>query len=157
MLGNTILGGGFFSRLYNDLRVHSGYVYSVESELSWHRTRSAYSVSFGCDPQNVARARALLVRDIEEMQTTPVSDTELTRAKAQMLRHVPMQMASIDSIAGTYLRLTDLGLPLDTLAVGAKKIFAASAGDIEQAFRANLRPRDLAQVVKGPAEAINNK
>ena len=157
MLGNTILGGGFFSRLYNDLRVHSGYVYSVESELSWHRTRSAYTVSFGCDPQNVSRARALLVRDIEAMQTSPVSDTELTRAKAQMLRHVPMQMASIDSIAGTYLRLADLGLPLDTLQVGAKKIFASTAADIEAAFRADLRPGDLAQVVKGPAEAVNNK
>ena len=153
MLGNTILGGGFFSRLYNDLRVHSGYVYSVESELSWHRTRSLYSVSFGCDPQNVTRARALLVRDIEAMQTSPVTDTELTRAKAQMLRHLPMQRASIESIAGTYLRLADLGLPLDTLEVGAKKIFAATAGDIEQAFKGNLRPEDLAQVVKGPAEA----
>ena len=151
MLGNTILGGGFFSRLYNDLRVHSGYVYSVESELSWHRTRSTYSVSFGCDPQNVVRARALLVRDIEAMQTAPVSDVELTRAKAQMLRHVPMQRASIDSIAGTYLRLADLGLPLDTLEVGAKRIYAATAGDIEQAFRANLRARDLAQIIKGPA------
>ena len=157
MLGNTILGGGFFSRLYNDLRVHSGYVYSVESDLSWHRTRSAYTVSFGCDPQNVVRARALLVRDIKAMQATPVSETELTRAKAQMLRHLPMQRASIESIAGTYLRLADLGLPLDTLEVGAKKIFAASAADIERAFAENLRPADLAQVIKGPAEAVNNK
>jgi zinc protease len=151
MLGNTILGGGFFSRLYGDLRVRTGYVYSVESELIWHRTRSDYTVSFGCDPQNVGRARSLLVRDIKAMQDAPVSDTELNRAKAQMLRHIPMQLASIDSIAGLYLRLQDLGLPLDTLETGAKRIFAASAGDIQQAFRADLRPDELAQIVKGPA------
>ena len=152
MLGNTILGGGFFSRLYADLRIRTGYVYSVQSELVWHRTRSDYTVSFGCDRQNVGPARALLVHDIQAMQTEPVSDTELTRAKAQMLRHIPMQMASIDSIAGTYLRLEDLGLPLNTLDIGARQIFAATAADIQRAFRDNLRPADLAQVVKGPAD-----
>jgi zinc protease len=150
MLGNTILGGGFFSRLYGDLRVKTGYVYSVESELSWHRTRSDYTVSFGCDPQNVDKARGLVAQDIASMQAAPVSDAELTRAKAEMLRHIPMQLASIDSIAGTYLRLEDLGLPLNSLDIGAKRIFAATAGDIQAAFKANLRPGDLAQVVKGP-------
>ena len=153
MLGNTILGGGFFSRLYSDLRIRTGYVYSVESALSWHRTRSDYTVSFGCDPQNVDRARALIARDIAAMQTAPVSDLELTRAKAQMLRHIPMQLASIDGIAETYLRLTDLGLPLDTLDVAARQVFAATPADIQAAFRADLRPDDLVQIVRGPPPA----
>jgi zinc protease len=150
MLGNTILGGGFFSRLYADLRIRTGYVYSVQSDLVWHRTRSDYTVSFGCDSQNVGKARALLVHDIETMQQSPVSDVELTRAKAQLLRHIPMQLASIDSIAGTYLRLEDLGLPLNALEIGAKRIYETSAADIQAAFKANLRPKDLAQIVKGP-------
>ncbi len=150
MLGNTILGGGFFSRLYRDLRIKTGYVYSVESELEWNRTRSDYSVSFGCDPQNVAKARALLVHDIQDMQNAPVSDIELTRAKAQMLRRLPMQRDSIGGIAGLYLRLTDLGLPLDTPQVGAQRIYAATADQIQNSFRVLLRPQDLAQVVKGP-------
>jgi zinc protease len=150
MLGNTILGGGFFSRLYRDLRIKTGYVYSVDSALNWGRTRSDYSASFGSDAQNVGRARALLVRDIKDMQSTPVSDTELTRAKAQMLRRLPMQRASISAIAALYLRLTDLGLPLDTPQTGAKRIFNATAADIQNQFRSALRPDDLAQVVKGP-------
>jgi zinc protease len=150
MLGNTILGGGFFSRLYRDLRIKSGYVYSVDSALDWGRTRSLYSASFGSDPQNVARARALLVRDLKDMQTTPVSDTELTRAKAQMLRRLPMQRDSIGTIAALYLRLVDLGLPLDTPQIGAQRIFAATAGQIQADFGKYLRPDALAQVVKGP-------
>jgi zinc protease len=153
MLGNTILGGGFFSRLYRDLRIKSGYVYSVDSALEWKRTRSDYSVSFGCDPQNVDRARALLVHDVKDMQTNPVTDNELTRAKAQMLRRLPMQRASIEAIAALYLRLVDLGLPLDTPQIGAERIFAATAPQIQDAFKSYLRPDDLAQVVKGPALA----
>ncbi len=150
MLGNTILGGGFFSRLYRDLRIKTGYVYSVESSLNWDRTRSDYTVSFGCDPQNVAKARGLLVSDIKAMQSAPVTDLELTRAKAQMLRRLPMQRDSIDGMAGLFLRLSDLGLPLDTPDQGARRIFAATAAQIQDAFKTYLRPDDLAEVVKGP-------
>jgi zinc protease len=151
MLGNTVLGGGFFSRLYRDLRVKSGYVYSVDSALDWHRTRSFYAVSFGSDLPNVSKARALLVHDIKDMQDHPVSDIELTRAKAQMLRRLPMQRASLDSLAELFLRLEELGLPLDTPQQGAAKIFSATAGQIQDMFKTYLRPDDLAQVVKGPA------
>ena len=150
MLGNTVLGGGFFSRLYRDLRIKTGYVYSVQSSLNWDRTRSDYTVEFGCDPQNVGHAHAALVADIKAMQAAPVSDLELTRAKAQMLRRLPMQRDSIDGMAALYLRLTDLGLPLDTPEKGARTIFAATAPDIQNAFKTYLRPDDLAQVVKGP-------
>jgi zinc protease len=150
MLGNTILGGGFFSRLYRDLRVKSGYVYSVESELDWYRNRSFYNVSFGSDPQNVDKARGLLVRDVKDMQEKPVDDIELTRAKAQMLRRLPMQRASIDALAELYLRLEQLGLPLDTPQIGAARIYGSTAAQIQAAFKTYLRPDDLAQVVKGP-------
>ncbi len=150
MLGNTILGSGFSSRLYRDLRVRTGYVYTVSSALDWTRTRADYSVSFGADPDNVDRARALVVRDIVDMQTAPVAEAELTRAKAQVLRRLPMQRASVGAIAGLYLHLADLGLPLDTEQVAARRYLEITAPEIRAAFAMWLRPADLAQVVKGP-------
>ena len=150
MLGNVILGGGFSSRLYQDLRVKTGYVYSVSSALDWSRTRAEYTVSFGADGENVDRARALVVRNLRNMQTTPVGEAELTRAKAQVLRRLPMQRASVGAIAGLYLRLADLGLPFDAQDLAARRYLAITAPEIQQAFAAALRPDDLAQVVKGP-------
>jgi zinc protease len=151
MIGNTILGSGFSSRLYRDLRVRTGYVYNVESQVDFGRTRCDYSASFGADPDKVDKARALLVQDIKDLQTSPVSDTELTRAKAQMLRRLPMQRASVDGLAELYLRYVELGLPLDTPQVAAQHYFDATAGQVQAAFRTYLRPDDLAEVVKGPA------
>jgi zinc protease len=150
MLGNVILGSGFSSRLYRDLRVLTGYVYSVSSDLDWSRTRADYSVSFGADPENVDKARALVVRNLKEMQATPVSEAELTRAKAELLRQLPMQRASIGAIAGQYLRLTDLGLPLDAAHDAAEHYAAVTAEQIRSAFATWLRPDDLSFVVKGP-------
>ena len=150
MLGNVILGGGFSSRLYRDLRIKSGYVYSVSSELDWSRTRGDYGVSFGADGENVEKARQLVVRDLRDMQTTPVSEGELNRAKAEQLRRIPMQRDSIGGIAGQYLRLSDLGLPFDDEQTLAAHYLHITAADIQHAFATWLRPGDLAEVVRGP-------
>ncbi len=151
MVGNTILGSGFSSRLYRDLRVKTGYVYNVDSQIDWTRTRCNYSVGFGADPDKVGRARALVLQDLRDLQTNPVSDIELTRAKAQMLRRLPMQRASVDATAALYLRLVDLGLPLETPQVAAQHYYDATPAQVQAAFRTYLRPDDLAEVVKGPA------
>jgi zinc protease len=150
-LGNEILGDGFSSRLYRDLRVKSGYVYSVGSALHWSRTRSDYGISYGADAQNIAKARALAVADIKAMQDRPVSDDELTRAKASLLRQLPMGRASYDSIGLEYLHLADLGLPLNQPDLAAKHYYDTSAAQVQAAFKAWMRPDDLAEAVQGPA------
>jgi zinc protease len=152
LLGNTILGSGFSSRLYQDLRIRSGYVYSVSSDLDWQRTRADYSVSFGADPKNVEKARALALRDLKDMQTTPVDEAALLRAKAEVLRRLPMQRASVLGIAGQYLQLAALGLPMDQAQIAAARYLAITAADIQHAFAAWIRPDDLALVVKGPGQ-----
>ena len=57
------------------------------------------------------------------------------------------------AIAGLYLRLADLGLPLDADQVAARRYLEITAPEIRQAFAMWLRPADLAQVVKGPTLA----
>ncbi len=150
LLGNVVLGEGFASRLYRDLRTRTGYVYSVNSDFDWSRTRGDYSVNFGADAENVEKSRQLVLRDLKEMQATPISDAELARAKAEILRQLPMQRASVTAIAGRYLRLADLGLPLATTRAIAQRFLDITAAEIQQAFADWVRPDDLAQIVKGP-------
>jgi zinc protease len=149
-VGNEILGGGFASRLYRDLRVKSGTVYTVSSRFDWSRTRAAYALSYGADGANLDRARAVALQDIADMQNKPVSDNELTLAKASLLRSLPLQRASTDGLALEDLYLTDRGLPLDQPQIAAKAYFATTPEALQAAFRKWLRPGDLAEVVKGP-------
>ena len=149
-VGNEILGGGFSSRLYRDLRVKSGYVYTVSSRFSWSRTRGEYAISFGADAANIDRARDLALRDITDIQDKPVSDNELTLAKASLLRSLPQQRASIDALAMEDLYLIDLGRPLDQPQIAARAYYATTPQMVQAVFRKWLRPGDLAEVVKGP-------
>ncbi|GBQ16230.1 M16 family metallopeptidase [Komagataeibacter rhaeticus] len=152
-LGNEILGSGFSSRLYRDLRVRTGYVYTVRSHLTWKRHRSAYSISFGADPDKVAAARNAAVHDLITMQTEPVSEDELTMARAGLLRSLSLQSASLDTIAESYLHFSNLGLPLNQNDIAAQAYYTMDAIAIRDAFRKWVCPADLATIIKGPATA----
>jgi zinc protease len=108
-------------------------------------------VSYGADAQNIGKARDLVVADIKAMQQQPVTEGELTRAKASLLRQLPMGRASFDAIGYEDLHLADLGLPLDQPDVAARHYFDTTAAQVQAVFRDALRPDDLVEVVQGPA------
>jgi zinc protease len=151
-LGNHVLGGGFYAtRLYHDLRQESGYVYYVGANLNASKSRASYSVEYGCDPQNVSKARALIVRDLEQMRTTDVSPGELHQAKALLMRQIPLSESSEGALAGGLLSRAEIGLPLDEPVVAAKTYMQLSADDVKKAFAKEIRTDNLVQVVRGPA------
>jgi zinc protease len=150
-LGNHILGGGFYSTwFYRDLRENSGLVYFVASSFNIGKTRGIYSVDYACDPQNVSKARAIVVRDLKAIQSTLVSEKELRQAKATLLRQVPLSEASVDSIAGGWIRRSTIGLPLDEPLIAAHHYVELTPEQVKAAFAKWLRPDDLVQVTEGP-------
>jgi zinc protease len=151
-LGNHVLGGGFYAtRLYHDLRQVAGYVYNVDVSLSASKTRADYAVTYGCDPQNVSKARALIERDLDQMRTEDVTAGELQQAKALLLRQIPLGESSEEAVAGGLLGRAVIGLPLDEPILSAKRYFELSADDVKAAFAKHVRNADFVQVVRGPA------
>jgi zinc protease len=151
-LGNHVLGGGFYAtRLYHDLRQVAGYVYTVDVSLRASKTRASYSVDYGCNPENVSKARALIQRDLDQMRTEDVSAAELQQAKALLLRQIPLSESSESAVAGGLLGRAQIGLPLDEPIQAAKRYFELNADDVKAAFSRHVRTGDFVQVVRGPA------
>jgi zinc protease len=150
-LGNHVLGGAFYAtRLYRDLREKEGLVYHVSSSFDFGRTRSTYSVSYACDPAAVSRARSIVLRDLEAMQSQPVSPQELQQAKALLLREIPLSQANVNGIARQLLYLASHDLPLDEPIRAAETYLSLTAADVQRAFSKWLRVPDLVQIVQGP-------
>ncbi|MGA8440793.1 MAG: pitrilysin family protein [Candidatus Sulfotelmatobacter sp.] len=150
-LGNNVLGGGFYAtRLYRDLREKSGYVYTVDEALEAGRTRTQFVVSYGSDPVNVSKARALIVQDLTAMQTTAPSADELEQARAMLIRQIPLRESSESQIAGGLLARSLMGLPLDEPVRAAERYEKLSAEDVRAAFAKWIRPGDFVEVVQGP-------
>jgi zinc protease len=151
-LGDHVLGGGFYAtRLYRDLRQKAGYVYNIDNSLRAGETRATYSVTFGCDPENVSKARVLVDQDVEAMRKTNVSDAELQQAKALLLRQITLSESSEDGVAGGFVARAEMGLPLDEPTRAAQKYYAITADQIRAAFEKWIHPSAFVQVVRGPA------
>jgi zinc protease len=151
-LGNNVLSGGFYaSRLYRDLREETGLVYYVGSAMNIGETRGVFSVNYGSDPPNVNKARTLVMRDLTALQTKPVSDEELHRAKSLVLREIALEDASLGGIAHRLLSLSMLKLPLDEPARAARMYHDMTAAQVQAAYKKWLRPGDMVQVTQGPS------
>jgi zinc protease len=151
-LGNHVLGGGFYAtRLYHDLRQVNGYVYNVDVSLNATRTRTTYTVRYGCEPQNVSKARQLIERDLNSMQAENVTSAELQQAKALLLRQIPLGESSEDGLASGLLARAQIGLPLDEPVRAAKLYFSMTAEQVRAAFEKRIRPDGFVQIVRGPA------
>jgi zinc protease len=151
-LGNHILGGGFYAtRLYRDLREKTGYVYNVDEALEAGRTRTQFTVSYGADPVNVPKARALIDQDLKAMQTTAPSAGEIEQARAMLIRQIPLSESSESQIAGGLLARSLMGLPLDEPVRAAQRYEKISGDEVRAAFAKWIRPGDLVEVIQGPA------
>jgi zinc protease len=151
-LGNHVLGGGFYAtRLFHDLRETTGLVYSVSTDFQFSRTRGLYAVEYACNPASVAKARTIVVENLLRIQREPVGDTDLQRAKALLVRQIPLSESSVDDIAQNFLNDIDLDLPLDEPTRAARHYVQLTAADVQAAFEKWIRPDALVQVTQGPA------
>lgn len=79
---NSILGSGMSSRLYEDLREVSGLAYELGSFFPTRKGSSHFAIYLGTRPENLSRAKELVLSQIERIKAELVNSEELRRAKA---------------------------------------------------------------------------
>lgn len=152
-LGNQVLSGGLYaSRLYRTLRGERGLVYYVSSDIDATKTRADFSIAFGSDPEKVDIVSEIIRENLVRMQREPVGDEELFRAKAQLIRAIPLAQSSQYSIAQGLLYRASNDLPLDEPLKAARAYLEMNARDVMEAFQRWIRPQELARVSQGPPQ-----
>jgi zinc protease len=151
-LGSKVLGGAFYaSRLSRDLRETTGLVYSFSSIIEAGPVGSSYIIRFGCDPRNVSAARAIVERDLKEMQTDVVPEQTLNQAKIMLLQQIPLSESSVESIAEGLISCTRNKLPLNEPIEAARRYVKLTPQQVRAAFAKLIRPQDFVQVTEGPS------
>lgn len=151
-LGNTVLSGAFYaSRFSRDIRKDAGLVYAIDAMVQAGKTRSVYLVEYASNPENVSKVQDAVRREFLAMQAKPVTPDELHRAKALLLRGIPLAQASVGDIAGGYIARIERDLPLDEPTVAARRYLSLDAAAVRAAFAKWVRPEAFSRVTRGPS------
>ncbi len=158
MIMNYILGGGgFSSRLMDNIRDNKGLAYDVHSMFSAQKEPGAFTIGIQTKNESANDVIAETFREINRIQTEPVSDRELADAKAYLTGSFPLRMDTYAKIAGmlTSIEIYNLGLDYPQKYPGL--INAVTREDILRVAKKYLHPDAMVIVVVANQEKAKLK
>ena len=149
-VGNYILGGGgFVSRLTQEVREKRGLSYSVSSYFSPGRHAGAFTVGLQTRPDQAAQAMEVAWQVIARFVAEGPLDAELKAAKDNLIGGFPLLIDSNAKLLGNLANVAWNDLPLDYLDRWTAQVEKVSAADIQAAFARKLQPEKMVTVVVG--------
>lgn len=110
----TLFGGGMSSRLFQEIREKRGLVYTVYSQHTAYRDDGHFEIYAGTGSERVAELLPLIDVEIERITSTLASETELSRARAQIKAGLLMGQESMLGRANRQAKyLLNFGTTLD--------------------------------------------
>jgi len=152
---NYILGGGgFSSRLYDEVREKRGLAYSVYSYLSPLAAAGIYSGGVSTENSRVGESLSVIHEEWTRMRDRGVSDEELKNAKTYLTGSFPLRFTSTDRIARMLVGMQYNELGIDYIEKRNSHIEAVSRDDIARVAKSLLKPDELTIVVVGDPEGV---
>ncbi len=151
-VGNYILGGGgFVSRLTEEVREKRGLSYSVYSYFSPALHAGAFTIGLQTRPDQADQAlqvsRDVLARFVAQGPT----EAELKAAKDNLIGGFALRIDSNRKLLDNVANIAWNQLPLDYLDGWTQQVGAVTVADIRAAFQLKLQPQKMATVVLGGA------
>ena len=151
-------GGGFGSRLTEEVREKRGLTYGIYSGFGMLNHISILSVGTSTRNEKTAEVLDLIKKETTRMRATDVTAEELKNAKSYLVGSMPLGLTSTGQIAGTLLSLQLDDLPDTYLDTVGDKINAVTATDIRRVAERLLTPDKTVTVLVGnPSGIIPNK
>jgi len=152
---NYILGGGgFSSRLLDDIRVNRGLAYSVASSFSPGLEPGPFNVSLETKNATAGEAITQVVEEIKRIRSQPVTPEELKDAKSYLIGSFPRKMDSMSKRAGLMAYVEAYGLGLDYPWRYPELIQHLTPADIQKVAEKYLHPETYLLVVVGKKSAM---
>ena len=155
-VGNYILGGGgFVSRLSNEVRQQRGLSYSVYSYFSPGLHAGAFTLGLQTRPDQASQAVQVSRDVVASFVANGPTEAELQAAKDNLVGGFALRVDSNRKLLDNVANIAWNNLPLDYLDTWTQHVEKVSSADIKAAFARKLRPDRMVTVVLGAAESSN--
>ena len=151
-VANTVLGGGFSSRLNQEIRIKRGLAYGAGSSLSARRIAGIVSARTQTKNVTAPDVVGLIADQMAAMGKTPVPADELETRKAVMIGGFGRTIERTEGIAGLLGGYVQQSVPLAELAHFTANVEAVDPAGVQSAAATLLDPAAASIVVVGDAK-----
>jgi len=112
---NSLLGGGYSSRLNQEIRIKRGLSYGAGSRFGWRGDLSNFSASTQTKDVSAAEVAELIVAEVNRLRTTDPNDAELDPRKAVLTGNFGRGLETTAGLAGALAELYSFAIPTGEL------------------------------------------
>ncbi|WP_419741151.1 M16 family metallopeptidase [Ruegeria sp.] len=155
VLNHILGGGGFESRLMQEVREKRGLTYGVYSYLAPKDLASVYLGSVSSSNDRIAEAVAVIRDEWARAASEGVTQKELDDAKTYLTGAYPLRFDGNGRIAGIMVGMQMQGLPIDYIATRNDKVNAVTLDEINRVASELLDPDGLHFTIVGQPEGLD--
>lgn len=146
---NAVLGGGFSSRLNQEIRIRRGLSYSAGSALDARPGGGSLRAVVQTKNESAAEVVTLVQGELDQLAAAPVGAAELAARKATLIGDFSRSVETTAGLGSAVKSLIVAGLPPDDLRTRIEALSAVSATDVQRYAAANLGTAGRRVVVAG--------
>ncbi|TCP66816.1 pitrilysin family protein [Sphingomonas sp. PP-CE-1G-424] len=151
-VGNTVLGGGFSSRLNQEIRIKRGLAYGAGSALDAGKTQGTIAARTQTKNPTAAEVVTLIAAEMTRMGSAPVPAAELDTRKAVLIGNFGRGIETTSGVANILGAYVQNGVPLGELQRFTAAVGAVDPKAVQAAAIALLDPKAASIVVVGDAK-----
>ncbi|MGZ6539857.1 MAG: M16 family metallopeptidase, partial [Bacteroidia bacterium] len=154
---NTILGAGFSSRLFINLREKHGYTYGSYSSLTNDELVAEFSAYAKVRNAVTDSSVTQILYELNRIRTEKVSQDELDGIKNYLTGNFAISLEDPETIARFAINIERYKLPKDYYTNYLKNLAAVSVDDVYAMAQKYIRPENATILVVGDKDAISQK
>lgn len=152
-VGNHVLGGGGFgSRIFEEIREKRGLAYSAYSYFIPMSRKGPFQMGLQTKNSQAEKALTLLKETLTEFIDNGPTEEELTHSKKNITGSFPLRIDSNRNMVEYAAMIGFYDLPLDYLETFNDKVEQVSREDVQSAFKKHIDPDALLTVLVGPGD-----
>jgi zinc protease len=140
---NSVLGGGYSSRLNQEIRIKRGLSYGAGSSFAWRPTTHSFSTRTQTKNESAAEVAELVLKELTRLSSEDISATELVPRKSVLTGSFGRELETTAGLVAQLSQLYVFGIPTSELNSYLVNIQTVPAEEIKRYALYNINRGDI--------------
>ena len=140
---NSVLGGGYSSRLNQEIRIKRGLSYGAGSGFGWREGYADFSTRTQTKNESAAVVAELVLAEVKKLTDSSVAQTELVPRQSTLTGNFGRNLETTEGLAAAVADLYSFNLPTSELNSYTKNVNKVTDTQIREFAKSNLTGGDI--------------